>query len=78
MSAERVYVLGGHQTDFKRNFGREGLGLFEMMTEAVDGALGETGIDPEEVQVGHVGNFVGELFCGQGQLGGFFGGDVFG
>lgn len=72
MSTDRVYVLGGHQTDFKRNFGREGLGLFEMMTEAVDGALGETGIDPEEVQVGHVGNFVGELFCGQGQLGGFF------
>lgn len=72
MSDDRVYVLGGHQTDFKRNFGREGLGLFDMMGEAVNGAMDDTGIDPEEVQVAHVGNFVGELFCGQGQLGGFF------
>lgn len=72
MPPDRVYVLGGHQTDFKRNFGREGLDLYDMMAEAVNGAMTSTGIEPDEVEVAHVGNFVGELFCGQGQLGGFF------
>jgi acetyl-CoA C-acetyltransferase len=32
----------------------------------------ETGLDPEDIDVGHVGNFVGDLFAGQGMLGGFF------
>lgn len=68
----RTYLLGGHQTDFKRNFTREGKTIFEMMKEPVEGALAATGIAPEEVQVAHVGNFVAELFCGQGQLGGLF------
>ncbi len=68
----KVYLLGGHQTDFKRNFAREGKGIFEMMRESVEGALKSTGIAPEEVEVAHVGNFVAELFCGQGQLGGLF------
>lgn len=72
MSGERVFLLGGYQTDFKRNFTREGLGLFELMQEAVEGALERTGIEAEDIQVAHVGNFVGELFCGQGQLGGLF------
>lgn len=72
MGEQRVYLLGGHQTDFKRHFGREGLDLKDMMREAVDGAMAETGVAPDEVEVAHVGNFVGELFCGQGQLGGFF------
>ena len=68
----RVYLLGGHQTDFKRNFAREGKGIFDLLKEPVEGALAATGIAPEEVQVAHVGNFVAELFCGQGQLGGLF------
>lgn len=72
MSADRVYLLGGHQTDFKRNFAREGKGLYEAMKESVEGALAATGIEPGEVEVAHVGNFVGELFSGQGQLGGLF------
>src|SRR6185295_7601180 len=64
--------LGGHQTDFKRNFAREGKGIFDLLKEPVEGALAATGIAPEEVEVAHIGNFVAELFCRQGQLGGLF------
>ena len=68
----KVYLLGGHQTDFKRSFAREGKTIFDMMTESVEGAMKSTGIEPEEIEVAHIGNFVAELFCGQGQLGGLF------
>jgi len=68
----RVYVLGGHQTDFARNWSRGGEGLFEMLGAAVRGALEASRVRPDEVEVGHVGNFTGELFAGQGHLGGFF------
>ncbi|MFO0989871.1 MAG: acetyl-CoA acetyltransferase [Alphaproteobacteria bacterium] len=68
----KVYLLGGQQTDFKRNFAREGKGIFDILKEPVEGALAATGIAPEEVEVAHIGNFVAELFCRQGQLGGMF------
>lgn len=66
-----VYVLGGHQTDFARNFTREGLGLVDLLREASHGALEDARLDPAEVQVAHVGNFAAELFTGQGHLGAF-------
>lgn len=68
----RVYLLGGSQTDFARPFSREGKGLYEMIEAAVLGALEETKLDPADVEVAHLGNFTGELFGGQGQLGGLF------
>lgn len=71
MSAD-VFVLGGAQTDFARNFTREGLGIFEMMSEVVNSGLEATRLDASQVQTAHVGNFVAERFCGQGQLGGLF------
>lgn len=70
--SKRVYVLGGHQTDFSRKFEKEGQTLFDMMRETVEGALHATGIEPKDIDVAHVGNFVAELFCNQGQLGGLF------
>src|SRR5688500_1726535 len=72
MSTSPVFLLGGYQTDFRRNFGREGKGVFDAMKEAVEGALAATSIGPEEIEVAQVGNFVAELFCRQGQLGGLF------
>ncbi|RYX92201.1 MAG: thiolase domain-containing protein [Comamonadaceae bacterium] len=65
-----VYILGGHQTDFASNAARAGQGLFELMREAVQGTLADAQIDAKDIEAGHVGNFVGELFTGQGQLGG--------
>lgn len=67
-----VYVLGGYQTDFARNWAREGLSIYDMFVETLQGAMQATGISPDQIDVGHVGNFVGDLFTGQGLLGGFF------
>ncbi len=67
-----VYILGGWQSDFKRNYAREGLEIADAFAEAVHGGLEQVGLEPEEIEVGHVGNFVGDLFVGQGQLGGMF------
>ena len=68
-----VFFLGGAQTDFARNLEREGGGMFELFRDVAEAAFTATGIEPREVETAHVGNFVGELFAGQGQLGGFFG-----
>ena len=43
-----------------------------IFQEAVEGALHTTQIDPQAIQVAHVGNFAAELFCKQGHLGAFF------
>ena len=71
--AKDVFILGGAQSDFSRNMEREGGGLFELFRDVAEAAFAATGIEPKEVETAHVGNFVGELFAGQGQLGGFFG-----
>jgi acetyl-CoA C-acetyltransferase len=64
-----VFVVGGYQTDFARNVGREGGRLDDLVREAVEGALAEARLGPEEIGVVHVGNAFGELFAGQAQLG---------
>lgn len=68
-----VYILGGAQTDFAENYHRADKGIFDMFREVTEAALASTGIEPREIETAHVGNFVGELFAGQGQLGGFLG-----
>ena len=67
---EPVYILGGAQSDFARNWSREGLGIDAMMREVLFEGLENTRLEPRDLQAVHVGNFVAELFCGQGQLGG--------
>ncbi|MDQ1395258.1 MAG: acetyl-CoA C-acetyltransferase [Acidimicrobiaceae bacterium] len=66
--AAPVFVLGGWQSDFSERAGPEG--LFDLMSRSVLSALEEASVAPEEVQVAHVGNLAGELFCGQAHLGG--------
>jgi len=65
-----VYILGGCQTDFARNWMKEGKDLVAMMQEAVSGGLTATGLEAQEVDVAHIGNFAAELYCKQGHLGG--------
>ncbi len=67
-----VYILGGTQTDFASNWAREDKSLFDLFAHTVREALEICRLDASEVEVGHVGNFVAELFAGQGLLGGFF------
>jgi acetyl-CoA C-acetyltransferase len=68
--APPVFVLGGYQTDFARNYTREGKDIADLVRDTALGALAATGVAPAEVEVGHVGNFAAELFVGQGHLGG--------
>lgn len=72
MSNPPVFILGGAQTDFARNVSREGKTLYDLLAGAVEQALDATGLDPGAVEVAHIGNFAGELFTGQGHLGGLF------
>jgi len=67
-----VYILGGAQTDFARNWLKEGKHFSALMGEAVSGALAATGIEPKEIQTAHVGNFGAELYAKQALLGAFF------
>ncbi len=71
-SSAPVYVLGGAQTDFARNWTKEGKHFVGPMREAVLGALEATKIEPKEVETAHVGNFAAELYAHQGHIGAFF------
>src|SRR5689334_8015639 len=66
-----VYILGGFQTDFARNWTKEGKHISAMIREAVEGCLAVTGVAPQAIEVGHVGNFAAELYSMQGHLGAF-------
>ena len=69
---DRVYLLGGYQTDFSQNWQRNGEEIFDGFRNTVEAGLQSADLDPEDIDVAHVGNFAAELFCRQGQLGGFF------
>lgn len=73
MTQQRIYILGGAQTDFARNWTREGHAIYDLFHDVVDQGLAQTGLAPADIEVGHVGNFAAEVYVGQGQLGGFFG-----
>jgi len=67
-----VFILGGYQTDFARNWARENKHICAMMREAYEGSLVTTKIEPKDIQAAFVGNFAAELYCMQGHLGAFF------
>ncbi|MCP5067560.1 MAG: thiolase domain-containing protein, partial [bacterium] len=71
-AGSEVYVLGGYQTDFARNWTKENKHFSALMREAVLGGLERCEIAPEEIESAHVGNFAAELYCMQGHLGAFF------
>lgn len=70
MSTSSTSVIGGYQTDFARNTVKEGLSIADLFAEAVEHTLAAAGVAPADVDVIHVGNAFGQLFTGQGQLGG--------
>ena len=73
----RVYVIGGAQTDFERNWSKEGKNVIALLKEVVTDALKETEIAlsdlsrlNEENRVEcFVGNFIAEEYVQQGHLG---------
>ncbi|HNR29303.1 MAG TPA: acetyl-CoA acetyltransferase [Candidatus Hydrogenedentes bacterium] len=72
MNAHSVFVLGGFQTDFEIHYARAGKGVLDLFKDAVTGALRETRIEPREVGVAHVANFIGEHTCYQAHLNAMF------
>lgn len=73
MSHAPIYVLGGSQTDFAINWARQSKGIYDLFETSLNEALQEAQINPEDIDVAHVGNFVSSLFTGQALLGGYFG-----
>ncbi len=69
MTSSDVWLLGGYQTDFARNFSREGLDFADLTGEVVRRTLESAKVDADDIGVVHVGNAFGELFAGQGHLG---------
>ncbi len=75
----KVYILGGAQTDFERNWTKEGKGMVALLKEAVaDGLEGAslTFDDVKELNKDNrvacfVGNFIAEKYVDQGHLGAF-------
>ena len=79
MSTDRARILGGAQTDFARNWKKEGKSFADMMLEVAQQALQAVGLDSAEIRrlgkTGRmavmIGNFDAEQYCNQGHLGAF-------
>lgn len=77
--SKQVYIIGGVQTDFQRNWTKEGKSFIAMMREVIEDLLFETNIDYKEIKklnknirIGFfIGNFAGEQYFNQGHLGAF-------
>lgn len=75
----KVYILGGAQTDFERNWTKEGKGMIALLKEAVTDGLSDAGVSFDEIirlnkdnrVACFVGNFIAEKYVDQGHLGAF-------
>lgn len=75
----KVYILGGAQTDFERNWKKEGKGLVALLKEVMSDGLSDAGIDFDDIKelnkenriACFVGNFIAEKYIEQGHLGAF-------
>jgi acetyl-CoA C-acetyltransferase len=75
----KVYILGGAQTDFERNWKKEGKGIVALLKEIMVDGLEEAGLTFEDVRnlnsenrvACFVGNFIAEKYTNQGHLGAF-------
>lgn len=75
----KVYILGGAQTDFERNWTKEGKGMIAVLKEAVADGLEGAGLSFDDVKelnkdnrvACFVGNFIAEKYVDQGHLGAF-------
>ncbi len=73
----KVYVLGGAQTDFERNWTKEGKGVVALLKEVVEDGLNDVQLTFEDIKKLNqenriccfVGNFIAENYINQGHLG---------
>lgn len=74
---EKVYILGGSQTDFERNWNKEGKGMIALLREVLEDGLKNCNLSFSDIQrlnqenkvACFVGNFIAEKYVGQGHLG---------
>ncbi|MBV9722406.1 MAG: thiolase domain-containing protein, partial [Mycobacterium sp.] len=64
-----VWILGGYQSDFARNFTKEGLDFADLTRLIVDATLAAAQANAADIGVVHVANAFGEMFADQGHLG---------
>jgi len=69
MAARRVYILGGYQTDFAKNWSRSGEDISTIVRDTTLGALAACDMQAGEIDTIHVGNAFGELHRNQAHLG---------
>ena len=75
----KVYILGGTQTDFERNWKKEGKGMVALLKEVIADGLEKAGISFDDIKelnkdnrvACFVGNFIAEKYTEQGHLGAF-------
>lgn len=73
----KTYILGGAQTDFERNWTKEGKGVVALLKEAMTDGLQDAGLSYEDIIelnkdnriACYVGNFIAEQYVNQGHLG---------
>lgn len=73
-----VFILGGAQTDFERNWKKEGKSVIALLKEAMADGFANAGISYDDVKelnqnnrvACFVGNFIAERYIEQGHLGG--------
>ena len=75
----KVYIIGGAQTDFERNWKKEGKGMVAVLKEVIADGLNHAGLSFDDVKALNgdnrvacfVGNFIAEKYVDQGHLGAF-------
>lgn len=75
----KIYILGGAQTDFARNWKKEGKGIVALLKEVIADGLSEAGLSFGDIKslnqenrvACFVGNFIAEKYTDQGHLGAF-------
>ena len=76
---EKVYIMGGAQTDFERNWTKEGKNMIALLKEAIEDGFKDADFSMEEMVklnkenrvAAFVGNFIAEQYIDQGHLGAF-------
>lgn len=75
----KTYILGGAQTDFERNWTKEGKNLIALLKEVIGDGLKNAGLTFQDIAdlnkenriACFVGNFIAEQYIDQGHLGAF-------
>lgn len=75
----KVYILGGAQTDFERNWTKEGKNMIALLKETIEDGFKNARFSMDEMSAlnkenkvcAFVGNFIAEQYISQGHLGAF-------